>query len=403
MKIAYFSDNFYPELSGITDTILITGAELHKRGHQVLYVGPRYSEADYAVAKRAFPKTAAEDSLDGMPFVRLPSFPLPFSPTGQSRFALPFGDSFPALAKFDPDVIHTQSPYSVGREAYKASRRFKVPLVGTNHTAIEDFFPAGGVMRSFDAWYYNHCQYVTTPYAKLLERMREKGFRRPGQALANPALVDDFTPPSAAQKSEIRRALGLAGPVLLYTGRLGVEKRVDVILRALPVLVQKFPDLVLLMTGHGAAEATLRSLAQELGVGGNVRFMGFLDRADLVRVYQAADLFVFMSTSDSQSISLMQAYASGVPAICAAARGLPDYTPKECGILVPPGDFGALAAHAESLLQDPSLRATMGAAAVQYVKQFAPATVAQLWEKIYSDAISSFRDQKTLRTDLEKK
>lgn len=390
MKIAYFSDNFYPELSGITDTILITGGELHKRGHQVMYVGPRYSPQDYALAKRHYPKTKEEDSVDGMPFVRLPSVPLPLSPTGQSRFAFPFGDSFPALAKFNPDIIHTQSPYTVGWEAYKASKRFTAPLVGTNHTAIEDFFPAGGVMRKFDAWYYNHCDFVTAPYAALLERMRQKGFRRPGHAVPNPALINDYTPADPALKQEIKESLKLDGPVLLYSGRIGTEKRIDVIIEAMPPLVKIFPTLTLVITGHGAAEGALRAQAKELGVLGHIKFTGFLPRVELVRYYQAADVFVFMSTSDSQSISLMQAYATGIPAVCAAARGLPDYTPAEAGFLVPPGDDVALAERVELLLTDDTQRTKMGEAAALYVQQFAPNKIADQWERVYSDAIASF-------------
>jgi len=392
MRIAYFSDNFYPELSGITDTILVTGKELTRRGHEVIYVGPRYSEANYALAKRPYPKTPEEDLIDGMRAVRLPSFHIP-SPTGQSRFALPFGQSFPALDAFKPDIIHTQSPYSVGYEARRAAKRYSVPLVGTNHTAIEDFFPFGvrSIMRRFDARYYNHCDLITAPYQGLIDRMREFKFAKPGQAVANPAQLNDFVPPSAEQKSAIKHQLALEGPVILYVGRLGVEKRVDVIIRALPQLVKKFPTLTFVATGHGAAEPGLRTLAEKLGVAKNVRFAGFLDHQALIENYQAADAFAFMSTSDSQSISLMQAYATMVPAVCARARGLPDYTPKEAGFLVSPGDHAALAEKLLILLTDEALRMRMGAAALQFVKQFSPEAIAREWEGIYLHALENRR------------
>src|ERR1700689_2781868 len=98
MRIAFFSDNFYPELSGITDTIITTGKELRSRGHEILYVGPYYSPADYAVAKRQFPIKPSDDTIDGMTIVRLPSVPMPVSPTGQSRFVLPFGGALGKIA-----------------------------------------------------------------------------------------------------------------------------------------------------------------------------------------------------------------------------------------------------------------------------------------------------------------
>src|SRR3989344_1113529 len=305
MRIVYYADNFYPELSGITDTIITTGKELKKRGHEIAYVGPYYSPKDYAVGKRQFPLKKEDDTIDGRPVVRLPTLPMPISPTSQSRIAIPSGTSFDLIKEFKPDVIHTQSPYGVGGEALKAARAFTVPLVGTNHTAIEDFFPFGmrAIMRQWDARYYNHCTLVTAPYQKLIERMREVGFTRPGRALANPAELSSFSPASTADRAEQARSFGLTGPVVLYAGRLGSEKRVDVIIRALPALLREVRTLTFVATGHGAAAKSLRKLAQNLGVGKNVHFTGYLPRTALPHAYKAADVFAMMSTPGSQSIA----------------------------------------------------------------------------------------------------
>ncbi len=388
MRIAFFSDNSYPELSGIADTILITGRELKKRGHEIVYVGPHYSPTDYAVAGRTYPKTPADDQVDGMRFVRLPSVPLPFSPTGQSRFAFPLGASYSHLHAFKPDLIHTNSPYGVGWEARSAAKRFNIPLIGSNHTAIEDFLPLQSIARRYDARYYNHCSFVSAPYEKLLTRMREVGFRNRSRAVSNPVRLDVFTPVSAGEKTAAKRALGLTGPVLLTSGRLAVEKNVHLALRGLALLVPNFPTCTLIMTGHGSEEARLRSLATTLGIEKNVRFTGFIEKEQLVQVYAAADVFAFMSTSDSQSIALMQAYASGIPAVCARARGLPDYTSPEVGFLVEPGDHQALAEKLKLLLDDDALRERMGAAAHAFVKKLAPEKIADEWEQIYASAIA---------------
>ena len=387
MRIAFFSDNFDPELSGITDTILMTGRELKRRGHDICYVGPRYSVKDYEKVGRPCPESKGSDTIDGMPAVRLPSFHVP-SPTGQSRFALPLHGSFKFLEDFKPDIIHTQSPYGTGWEALAAAKHLRVPLVGTNHTAVEDFFPLPSVMRAYDAWYYNHCAYVTAPYGALITRMREKGFRRPGRAVANPVELVNFNPATKEEKAEQKRLFSLPGPVVLCVGRLGAEKKVDVTLRAVALLVRKFPTLTFVATGHGAAEASLKKFARKLGISANVRFVGFLPRAAVLpNMYKAADAFAMMSTSDSQSIALMQGYASGVPAVCARSRGLPDYTPAECGFLVEPGDSRALAEKLSLLLTDEALRERMGRAGQTFVAQFSPEKIAEEWEGIYADAV----------------
>jgi glycosyltransferase involved in cell wall biosynthesis len=174
---------------------------------------------------------------------------------------------------------------------------------------------------------------------------------------------------------------------LLYVGRLSADKRVDVLLRGMALLVEQFPTITLVITGHGAAEPKLKALTIELQLTKRVRFTGFLSKEALSDVYKAADVFVFMSTSDSQSISLMQAYATGIPAVCAAARGLPDYTPNDCGFLVEPGNYKALAEKVTLLLADNALREKMGNAAAQYVARYAPPNIATLWEEVYSSAI----------------
>ena len=394
MHIAFFSDNFYPELSGIADSIIISGTELKKRGHEVCYIGPYYSPKDYEVGKRLQPKDKESDTVNGIPVVRIPSLPMPFSPTGQARFALPLLRISRAFLKaFRPDVIHSNSPYGVGWEALNAAKHFSVPLVGTNHTAIEDFFPLPFLVRSYDAWYYNHCDYVTTPYAGLIARMREKGFYCSSRVVANPVELTTFEPVVDEEKSRLKQSLNITGPVILYVGRLGVEKKVDVILATMALLVKKFPALVFIATGHGAAEADLRVRAQKYGIGCNVRFVGFVSHSELQHYYQIADVFAMMSTSDSQSIALMQSYSSGVPAVCARSHGLPDYTPSDCGFLVEPGDHKTLAEKLLLLLTDESLRKRMGETARIYVRQFAPNIIAEKWEQIYQNVIERSKNK----------
>jgi glycosyltransferase involved in cell wall biosynthesis len=244
-------------------------------------------------------------------------------------------------------------------------------------------------MRAYDAWYYNHCSFVSAPYNGLIARMREKGFTKPGRAVANPVDLSAFSPATPLEREEHRRSFGVTGPVVLYVGRLGVEKRLDVILRGIALLKEELPALTFVMTGHGAAEERLRALARELHIEKNVRFTGFLSRATLPHVYKAADVFAMMSTSDSQSLALMQAYASGMPAVCARARGLPDYTPSSCGYLVAPGDYRALAEKLSLLLRNDSMRARMGEAGRTFSKQFSPDTIAREWEDRYRGVLGA--------------
>ncbi len=245
MRIAFFSDNFYPELSGIVDSILITGSQLVKHGHEVVYVGPHYLPKHYAMVGRQCTEENGHEHCEGLPVVRLPSLPAPMSPTGQSRIALPTGASFAYLEKFKPDILHTQSPYGCGIEALRVAKKFNVPLVGTNHTPIEAFFPmAPMLMRRYDAWYYNHCAFITAPFAKLIENMRAVGFHQPGKALPNPVVHTLFNPPTPEEKKTLREKFGFEGPVVLYAGRNSGEKHHDDVLHAIVAeYLQRVPGL----------------------------------------------------------------------------------------------------------------------------------------------------------------
>src|SRR6185312_6477529 len=171
-------------------------------------------------------------------------------------FAFPIGASFSFLDSFKPDIIHTQSPYGTGWEAVRAAKRYKLPLIGTNHTPVEEFYPwAPQTFRHFDAWYYNHCAFVTAPYQGLIDNMRQVGFKKEGRGQPNPVPFAS-KPSTPEEKAAAKVELKLDSPVLLCSGRLASEKKVDDILRAVAVLVKEFPAITLLITGHGSAEAS---------------------------------------------------------------------------------------------------------------------------------------------------
>ncbi len=388
MRIAFFADNFYPELSGIADSILITGKELTKRGHEVVFVGPHYTPKNYSSVHRQHSEKDGQEFVNDIPVVRLPSLPLPLSPTGQSRIALPTGASFAFLKKFKPDIIHTNSPYGCGIEAMRAAKKFNIPLIGTNHTPIEEFYPlAPNLMRHFDVWYYNHCAFITTPFTKLIERMREVGFNKPAKALANPVVRSIFNPPSEHERITIQAKLNLPGPTILYVGRVATEKHIDLVLKSVAALVPNFPTIKFVITGHGIEVVHLQNLAQKLKIAEHVLFTGFIPPENLALYYKAADVFVIMSTADSQSIAMMQAYASEVPAIGARAHGLPDYIPEDVGFLVEPGNIDQLTEKIGELLNNEDLRVRMGRAANMFIDRMSPEKIAAEWEEIYKEVI----------------
>ncbi len=392
MKIATFTDNFYPEISGISDSIIAFAREFSRRGHELVIYAPQYAARDYG---RAGPETGEIKINERVKIRRLPSLPFPHSPTGQSRIVLPLLKAYFSLRQQRPDLIHSQSPFGSGWEALLAAKLLRLPLVGTNHTPIKEFMVYSGMnfplavraMERYFVWYYNRTEFVTAPSGGILKEMVKAGLRRPRQAVSNPVDTRSFSPADAARKGGLKKELGLGPRAMLYTGRLAPEKHVDVIIRAAALVKRELGEINLVITGRGLARPGLEKLASELDLSRNVKFLGMVAESFLPRIYQAADVFAVMSTAETQCLSLMHAFASGLPAVAARARALPEYIRRETGFLVAPGDYKALAEKIIWLFRHPPERAKMGRQAREYVQQFRVEKIADIWEKIYQDII----------------
>lgn len=393
MKIAFFSDNFYPEISGISDSIILTAKELVKLGHQVRFYVPKYSPKDYQIARL----DNVELNLGGdIKIYRLPSLPYPFSPTKQARIVFPIGFSLRDLKRFQPDIIHTHSPFGTGLEALLAARLLKVKLLGTNHTPITEFLQyspiklplLNSLSLRFFSWYYNRCIFVTAPSTKLLEEMKKFGFNRPCSSLPNPVDLENFTPVTMEQKKQLKTKFKLSDFTVLYTGRLAVEKHPDVIIKAIALVKKDVPQVILAFSGYGSAENKLHQLVKELDLEKNVIFFGRLNDDVYAELYKAADVFTIMSTAETQSLSLMKAMACAMPVIVARSRGLAEYVNSENGLIVEPGDFKHLSEQLIFLYNNHQVGQLLGQGGLHLVKSFSVGQITDRWLKIYREVMA---------------
>lgn len=393
MRIAVFTDSFYPELGGIQDSVLSGCQELGRRGHQVVIIAPRAAGRDFRLA--GLPEREAEAG-ENVTIRRLFSLPVPSS-TGQSRLLVPTGGRWRALLPFAPDIVHTHTFLGAGWEALSAARHLDAPLVGTNHWAIGEFsgylpfaarFFSRASVRAVTR-YYNHCALVTGPSHSVVDEMRRSGLRRPYCVVSNPVDTVQFHPAEDAERDALKRAYGFSAATIIYAGRLADEKNIDVLIRALALAVRQVPEAMLALAGHGSARQRLEQLAHSLGVGERVRFLGTLDKAALADAFHAAEIFAIASTSETQSMVLIQAMSAGLPAVAARWRALPEYLDARSGLLARPGDHEDFARQLASLLCAPARRRLMGAHAARQAQRFSIAAVTSRWETIYAQVKTS--------------
>jgi 1,2-diacylglycerol 3-alpha-glucosyltransferase len=388
MRIAIFSDNFYPELSGISDSITTTARELGQRGHKIKFFVPKYRARHFRIAN--FPVEEL-DLGENVLIHRLRSLHFP-GPNKQSRAVMPAGFNTMRVKKFKPDIIHTHLFFGAGWRALTAAKVLRVPLVGTSHTPIGEFIRYSPIKADwfkrwsewYVSWYYNRCKFVSAPSGAIIREMRAFGFHRPSQVISNPIDLSAFAPVSEATKQKMKKHFGFSGRTILYTGRLAPEKNIDVVMRAVALAKKKFPDINFAITGHGSSRESLEALAFELGMGKEVKFLGTLHKQEFVKVYQAADIFAIASTAETQCISMMQAVAAGIPVIGVDWLGLGEYIQKMNGILIKMGDYRTMAQKIEMLFKDSKKYKTFGAAGLEAVKQFSIPKIADQWESVYA-------------------
>lgn len=391
MRIALFSDNFYPELSGISDSIIVLANELSRKGHKIRFYVPKYSKSNYQKARVPHKELKLGKNIS---VVRIPSFPYP-GPTKQTRLVVPTGSLKKSLTEFKPEIIHTQGIFGVGLEALIVAKSLGIPLVGTNHTVVTEFLRYSPLKTkwfehasmSYASWYYNQCDFVTAPSNFIFKEMEKHGLKKAHKTVSNPINDDMFSPVRVSFKDVIRGKFGLSGFVMVYAGRLSAEKHVDVIIRALAQVAKRKKDITLVLAGHGDLTDDLKHLAKKLHVESRVRFFGTLDKATLAKVYQASDLFVMASTAEMQPMSVMQAMACGLPSLGVKSGGLVSLINKNNGLLVEPNNASEMAKRIMFLLKNPGRPCMLRMGAVSFSKQFSSEKIAQEWEKIYNDVL----------------
>jgi glycosyltransferase involved in cell wall biosynthesis len=144
-----------------------------------------------------------------------------------------------------------------------------------------------------------------------------------------------------------------------------MNKRLDSVIKLLPDLLKEFPELTFVVVGedHGQG-AAYKDVAEELGVGAHVKFLGHVPREELIEAYRACDVFVLPSDYEAFGIVLLEAMACGKPCVATRVGGVSDIVDHgKTGLLVEYGNVQALKEALVSLLGDHELRAEIGAAA----------------------------------------
>jgi glycosyltransferase involved in cell wall biosynthesis len=378
-RILISTDTYPPDVNGAAVFTHRLATGLAERGNDVHVV----CQSDEG------PATA--DVVDGVIVHRLRSAPLLVHPT--MRVTVPTRlDRL--VAAIDPDVLHTQGHFVVGRSAIAAARRRGVPVVATNHFMPDNLFqfsPIPARLRAKAgslAWrdfmrVFGKAHHITTPTPLAAKLLSDQGFAREVEPVSCGIDLARFRPHSEP-KSWARKLFGLPDrPTALFVGRLDEEKRLDELVRALPYVLND-TDAQVALVGRGNQRAELERLAARIGVGDRVFFLGFVADENMPQAFAAADVFAMPGVAELQSIATLEAMASGLPVVAADAMALPHLVNGN-GYLFAPGDVMGLARHLSAVITDDELRTRLGRASRALALTHDHQTSLARFEKIYDE------------------
>ena len=174
----------------------------------------------------------------------------------------------------------------------------------------------------------------------------------------------------AGSNSDVRKSLRIDGEFLLFVGRLVKEKGPLYLLKALPLVLERYPKAVLVLVGDGTQRTELEHLVDELGIGHAVRFLGRIPHQELAPYYTAADVFVGPSLVEGLGIVFLEAASSGLPIIGSRVGGVSDILiDGVTGIEVEPASSEQLAEAIIRVLSDSKLGAILARNARHHVEE----------------------------------
>ncbi|WP_344602920.1 D-inositol-3-phosphate glycosyltransferase [Sporichthya brevicatena] len=314
-----------------------------------------------------------------------------------------------AEATRDPghyDLVHSHYWLS-GQVGWLAAERWGIPLVHSMHTMakVKNATLAEGDIPEPAARIIGETQVVDAA-DRLVANTAEEAEQLVDLYGANPGRVDVVSPGVdldvfvPGRRSAARVELGIADTddVILFVGRIQPLKAPDVLLAAVAKLVdgdlaRRQRTMVAVVggpSGSGTAEPELlQKMAVELGISDLVRFIPALPQPELVRWYQAADVTVVPSYSESFGLVAVESQACGTPVVAASVGGLRTaVSAGESGLLVKGHDPHDYAAALHRLITDHDLRRRLGDGAVEHAGRFGWSATAARLLGVYANAMT---------------
>lgn len=176
--------------------------------------------------------------------------------------------------------------------------------------------------------------------------------------------------------------------------RLAKIKGIDVLIKAVPIIINSIPNLSVRIAGSGPQEKKLKNLVKKLNLENHVKFLGFISEEEKYHYYKTCKLVVVPSRWDCQPITLFETAASGKPVIASDMSNPGIVEDGKTGLIFKSENVEDLAGKIITLLKDEKIREEMGRAAKEKAKNYDWTKIAERTFEIYKEVIADFRRRK---------
>lgn len=389
MHILLLTHGYPPTISGVTLVVQKIARAMVKRGHTVTVV---------TASERGKPY---HDQDQGVRLIRVRSTPNPFWSEGPVPI-LSYDQLKQIVKEVQPDIINTHDGALLSLQLYRLEQdKGRIPEVLTCHYLpefVNYYLNVGDVLERIIgdiAWEYtirmiNGFDHVIFPSQTQRQTFLHQGLKRPSTVISNGLDITRYRPDADHQEDITNRYSLPSGPRILFVGRIAKDKRIELLIRAMPRIKTKH-KVHLLLVGRGDDQKRLGEIAEKLGVKDYVHFLGFVPEEDLPAIYRAADIFAIASDVEVQSIPTLQAAATGLPIVAVDAAALPEIVHHERnGNLVPSDDPVAFADAFQRILSNPDRIAAFARASLTIGREHSEELTFDAYEKLYQEILAAY-------------
>lgn len=308
MKIGFFTDTYFPQISGVATSIQTLKNELEKRGHEVYIfttTDPNATDSEYGI-------------------IRMPSIPFV---SFKDRRVVVRGMlyAYSVAKELNLDIIHTHTEFGTGILGKIIAKKLQIPCVHTYHTMYEDYLHyilkgkviRPGHVKQLSRLFCNHLSGIVCPSTRVVSTLSKYNISVPKEVIPTGVNLAKFKQSRKENEIDVRKKYGIASDkiLMLSLSRLSFEKNIQAILSGMKEIHEEESQVHLLVVGDGPYRESLEEFCEKQGITTYVTFSGEVSNDFVGEFYRQADYFVSCSSSESQGLTYIEAMASGVKCV----------------------------------------------------------------------------------------